>query len=236
MLAALRTRARPRKDIMKTIVINSQKGGSGKTTLTAHLAVQAERAGDGPVYLLDTDPQGTLSTWHEHRAAEAPQRVEVPLAEVAAGLEILRKRQAAYCFIDTAPTRTDETAALFRLADLVLVPIRPSPSDLWAASATVALLKESGIPFLFVLNQAKSNASITAQAAAALSHHGRVAEIFISDRVPYAAAMTDGRTAIELAPKGPAAVETAALWENIKACLHASMRKSKKIEKVTAHG
>lgn len=218
---------------MKTIVINSQKGGSGKTMLCAHLAVQAERAGDGPVFLIDTDPQGTLSTWHEHRSAETPQRAEVPLAQLAQGLEALKQREAAYCFIDTAPTRSDETVALFQMADLVLVPIRPSPSDLWAAAATVALLKEAGIPFLFVLTQAKANASITAQAAAALSHHGPVAETFIADRVPYAAAMTDGRTAIELTSKGPAALETAALWKNIKACLHANVKNQ---EKVRRHG
>lgn len=216
---------------MQTIIINSQKGGSGKTTLCAHLAVEAERAGDGPVYLIDTDPQGTLSTWHEHRAAELPKRVEVPLEGLAAGLDLLRARQASYCLIDTAPTRTDENVALFRLADLVLVPIRPSPSDLWAASATVALLKDNEIPFLFVLTQAKANASITAQAAAALSHHGPVAETFIADRVPYAAAMTDGRTAIELLPKGPAAIETAALWKYIKACLHANMQKPQKVKR-----
>lgn len=210
---------------MKTIVINSQKGGSGKTTLCAHLAVQAERVGDGPAYLIDTDPQGTLSTWHDKRQAEAPRRVEVPLTDLAQGLTVLKGRKAAYCFIDTAPTRTDETAALFRMADLVLIPIRPSPSDLWAAAATVALLREAGVPFLFVVTQAKANASITAQAAAALSHSGPVAQTLIADRVPYAASMTDGRTAIELSPKGPAALETAALWENIKACLHANMQK-----------
>lgn len=216
---------------MQTIVINSQKGGSGKTMLCAHLAVEAERAGDGPVFLIDTDPQGTLSTWHEHRAAETPQRVEVPLAQLAPGLRLLQERGAAYCLIDTAPTRTDENAALFGLADLVLVPIRPSPSDLWAAASTVGMLKERGKPFLFVLTQAKANASITAQAAAALSHHGPVAQTFIADRVPYAAAMTDGRTAIELAAKGPAAIEIAALWKNIKACLHASMKTTE-----VAHG
>lgn len=220
---------------MKTIVINSQKGGSGKTTLCAHLAVEAERAGDGPVYVIDTDPQGTLSHWHENREAETPQRVEVSLAELEAGLAMLRERGAGYCFIDTAPTRTDENAALFRLADLVLVPIRPSPSDLWAASATVDLLKQAAIPFLFVLTQAKANASITGQAAAALSHHGPVAETFIADRVPYAAAMTDGRTAIELLAKGPAAIETASLWKNIKSCLHASMPKQPK-QRVKVHG
>jgi chromosome partitioning protein len=221
-------------DCMRTIVINSQKGGSGKTTLCAHLAVEAERAGDGPVYVIDTDPQGTLSTWHEKREAEMPQRVEVPLDGLQAGLKVLAQRKAAYCFIDTAPTRTDENVSLFRMADLVLVPIRPSPSDLWAAAATVALLKEANIPFLFLLTQAKANASITGQAAAVLSHHGPVAETFIADRVPYAAAMTDGRTAVELAPKGPAAIETAALWKNIKACLHASMQKPSR--KAVANG
>ena len=214
---------------MQTIVINSQKGGSGKTALCAHLSVQAERSRDGPVYLIDTDPQGTLSQWHERRIAEAPRRVEVSLQGLAEGLTLLKQRGAAYCFIDTAPTRTDETAALFRLADLVLVPIRPSPSDLWAAAATVALLKSAAVPYMFVLNQAKANASITAQAAAALSHHGPVAETFIADRVPYAAAMTDGRTAAELSPNGPAGLETAALWKNVKACLHASMLVHKKI-------
>jgi chromosome partitioning protein len=102
---------------------------------------------------------------------------------------------------------------------------------LWAAAATVALLKEADIPFLFVLTQAKGNASITGQAAAALSHHGPVAETFIADRVPYAAAMTDGRTAIELMTKGPAALETAALWKNIKSCLHANMQKTQKVKR-----
>lgn len=219
---------------MRTVVINSQKGGSGKTALCAHLSVQAEQSGDGPVYLIDTDPQGTLSQWHELRQADSPKRVEVPLGDLANGLSLLAQRGASYCFVDTAPTRSGETAALFRLADLVIVPIRPSPSDLWAAAATVALLKTAEVPFLFVLNQAKANASITAQAAAALSHHGPVAETFIGDRVHYAAAMTDGHTAPELMASGPGAIEIQGLWKNIKACLHANMLASKKV--VRAHG
>ena len=63
---------------MKTIVINSKKGGSGKTMLCKHLAVEAERAGDGPVFLIDTDPQGTLTAWHMKRESETPALVEVP--------------------------------------------------------------------------------------------------------------------------------------------------------------
>jgi chromosome partitioning protein len=212
---------------MQTILWNSQKGGSGKTSLCAHVSVEAERAGDGPVYLIDTDPQGTLSTWHENRMAEAPHRVEVPLPELPAGLSMLAQRGAALCFIDTAPNRGDENAELFRQADLVLVPVRPSPSDLWAVAATVKLLKQIGTPFLFVVNQATLNANITAQAVAALSHHGPVAQTIIGNRVPYAAAMTDGHTAPELASKGPAATEITTLWTNIKSCLHASMPATK---------
>jgi chromosome partitioning protein len=208
---------------MQTIVINSQKGGSGKTSLCAHLSVEAQRAGGGPVYLIDTDPQGTLSTWHESRAAEAPHRVDVSLSGLGPALETLVQREAALCFIDTAPNRGEDNAELFRLADLVLVPVRPSPSDLWAVSATVALLKQVGAPFLFVVNQATLNANITAQAIASLSHHGPVAETIVANRVHYAAAMTDGHTAPELASKSPSAQEIAGLWTNIKACLHASM-------------
>jgi chromosome partitioning protein len=215
---------------MQTIVFNSQKGGSGKTNLCAHLAVEAERAGDGPVYLIDTDPQGTLTTWHETRTAELPRRVETPLAELAATLAELEQREAAYCFIDTAPNRTDESAALFSLADLVVVPIRPSPSDLWAVAATVGLLKRSGSRFLFVVTQAKTNANITAQAVAALSHHGAVAQTIVADRVTYSAAMTDGRTAQEIAAKSPAGREITDLWINIQSCLHANMKTSIKVK------
>jgi chromosome partitioning protein len=150
-------------------------------------------------------------------------RTRLPLPTLRAAIATLSKRDATYCFIDTAPNRGDENADLFRLADLVLVPVRPSPSDLWAVAATVRLLKQAGTPFLFVVNQATLNANITAQAVASLSHHGSVAETIVATRVPYAAAMTDGRTAPELTPRGPAAVEMASLWSNIKACLHANM-------------
>jgi chromosome partitioning protein len=75
--------------------------------------------------------------------------VELPFEGIAESLKKLRLRNGAFCFIDTAPNRTDETAALFHLADLVIVPVRPSPSDLWAAAATVELLKREKVPFLF---------------------------------------------------------------------------------------
>ena len=87
---------------MQVIVVNSQKGGSGKTTLCAHLSVQAERAKSGPVYLIDTDPQGTLTVWHEKREAELPRRVELGFQSIANALKLLdTQKHAAFCFIPT---------------------------------------------------------------------------------------------------------------------------------------
>jgi len=217
---------------MKTILITSQKGGSGKTTLAAHLAVEAQRIDAAPVWLIDTDKQGTLSLWHERREAETPQRADLPFSRLAAGLTALADRGAAYCFVDTAPTISEQNTSLLRLADLVLIPVRPSPADLWAVSEAVKLVKETGQPFLFVITQAKPQASITAQSIAALSEHGRVAQTFISDRVSYAVAMTGGRTAPELQPKSPAADEIKALWHDIHSLIHENMNSTRR----TAHG
>jgi chromosome partitioning protein len=203
---------------MKTLLITSQKGGSGKTMLTAHLAVEAVRAGNGPAWMIDTDRQGTLTRWHQRRAAETPQMADVRIDRISTGLATLAAQDTAYCFIDTAPTISDQTASLIKLADLVVIPVRPSPSDLWSVTETVQLVKAAAKPFLFVITQAKPQASITAQAVAVLSEHGRVAKSFIADRVGYASAMTGGNTASEITPKGPVAVEIKALWQELTAC------------------
>jgi chromosome partitioning protein len=214
---------------MKTIVVTSQKGGSGKTTIAAHLAVETERASDGPAWLIDTDKQGTLSLWHERRESETPQRADVPFARLEQGLKMLADSGAAYCFIDTPPTISDQSETVLGLADLVLIPVRPSPADLWAVSETVSLVKTAAKPFLFVITQAKAQAGITAQTIAALSEHGRVAQTFIADRVPYAMAMTNGRTAPELSAKSPAALEISALWLDVKSCFHEKVKAAKQV-------
>jgi chromosome partitioning protein len=175
------------------------QGWCGKTTLAAHLAVEA--AGS---WIIDTDKQGTLSQWHERRQAETPERLEVAFSQIQKGLETLTVKGVPYCVIDTA--------AVIALADFVLVPVRPSPDDLWAVGATVDMVRRAGKPFLFALCQAKSQAMITAQAAAALSDHGRVARSFITDRVAYAAAMTSGNTAPEALGDRPYRRSAACGW------------------------
>lgn len=180
--------------------------------------------GDAPAWLIDTDRQATLSRWHERREDDTPQRAEMPFTRLEAGLTALARRGAAYCFIDTPPTISDQSASVLHLADLVLIPGRPSPADLWAVAQTVTLARQAGKTFLFVITQAKPNATITAQTVAALSEHGRVARSFVADRVPYAVAVTGGRTAPELAPSGPAAAEVAALWREVKSCFPEKMK------------
>lgn len=211
---------------MLTIVCNSQKGGSGKTTLCRILSVQAARELK-KVYLIDTDTQGTLTQWHEAREAEEPRRVELPIESLREGLALLSAQGADYVLIDTPPQASATLHEVFDLADIVLVPIKPTSDDLKAAAVTVARLKDMGVPFLFVITQAITHTNITAQAIAALSHHGPVAHTIIANRVAYPTAFTDGRSPQELDQRGSAAREITQLWEDIKACLHENMKKGR---------
>lgn len=122
---------------MKTIVLASQKGGAGKTTLAAHLAVVAEQEGAGPAVLIDTDPQGSLSAWWNAREADAPALASTSLADLPAKLQALASAGFKLAVIDTPPAITAAIRDVVRLADLVLIPTRPSPHDLRAVGSTV---------------------------------------------------------------------------------------------------
>jgi chromosome partitioning protein len=205
---------------MKVIVLASQKGGVGKSTLTGNLGVAADLAGNGPSVLIDTDPQGSLSAWWNAREADTPALAPTTLTGLGEKFEALASAGFTYAFVDTPPAITDAIRAVVALADLVLIPVKPSPHDLRAVGRTVEIARDGGKPFCFVLTQAKGNALLTVQAMAALSEHGVVAPSVIHDRVDYASSMTDGRTVQESDPKGRAAGEIASLWDFVKARLH----------------
>jgi chromosome partitioning protein len=209
---------------MYVIVLASQKGGAGKTTLAAHLAVAAEAAGDGPAILIDTDPQGSLSSWWNERQAEDPKLAPTTIAELPEKLELLGLAGYRVAVIDTPPAITDAIEAVLVSADLVVIPTRPSPHDLRAVGSTVSLVQCAGKPFVFAVTQAKPNTRLTVQALAALSEHGTVAPAIVHDRVDYAGSMIDGRTVQEIDPKGRSAVEMAELWEFLKAQLAKSTK------------
>jgi chromosome partitioning protein len=209
---------------MHVIVLASQKGGPGKTTLAAHLAVAAGAAGDGPAVLLDTDPQGSLSAWWNVRAAEIPVLATTTIADLPAKLAALAAAGYQIAVLDTPPAITEAIGAVVRSADLVLIPTRPSPHDLRAVGSTVDLVRAADKPFVFALTQAKPNARLTVQAIAALSEHGAVAPAIVHDRVDYAGSMIDGRTVQETDPKGRSAAEMAELWRFVRAQLTKSTK------------
>jgi chromosome partitioning protein len=197
---------------MHVIVLASQKGGAGKTTLAAHLAIAAEAAGVGRAVLIDTDPQGSLSAWWNVRESDSPSLAPTTIAELPEKLSSLRAAGFAVAVIDTPPAITDAIRAVVATADLVLIPTRPSPHDLRAVGSTVEIIQAEEKPFIFVVTQAKPNTRLTVQAIAALSAHGAVAQAIVHDRVDYAGSMIDGRTVQETDAKGRSAGEMIALW------------------------
>jgi chromosome partitioning protein len=197
---------------MYTIVAASQKGGSGKTTLSGHMAVEAERQGAGPIALIDTDPQGSLAHWWNARQAPAPHFVKAGLPDLEAALAGLERMGIKIAMIDTPPAITQSISRVVAHADLVLVPTRPSPHDLRAVGATVDIAERHGKPLIFIVNAATARARITAESAVALSQHGTVAPVTIHHRVDFAASMIDGRTVGEVVPSSQSAKEITELW------------------------
>ena len=198
---------------MKVVAVASQKGGSGKTTLAGHIAVAAEQSGAGPVALVDTDPQGSLAEWWNVREAERPYFVTTGIARLEEDLSRLRDVGVRLLVVDTPPAIAGTISAVIRLADLVVVPARPSPHDLRAAGATVELVEQLGRPLVFVINGAAPRARITAEAAVALSQHGTLAPTIVHNRTGFAASMIDGRTVLEVPDEPGGAAEIAQLWQ-----------------------
>lgn len=211
---------------MRVLALASQKGGSGKTTLSGHLAVQAQRAGFGPVVLIDIDPQGSLTEWWNEREADFPALAATTVARLASDLVQLRQQGFRLAVIDTPPAITQAIASVIQVAELVVVPTRPSPHDLRAVGATVELCDRAGKPLIFVVNAATPKARITSEAAVALSQHGTVAPVMLHHRTDFAASMIDGRTVMEVDPAGKSAQEVEQLWTYVSERLEKNFRRT----------
>ena len=211
---------------MRVLAMASQKGGSGKTTLSGHLAVQAQLVGAGPVVLIDIDPQGSLSDWWNERSDELPAFAQTTVSRLAADLEVLRQQGFKLAVIDTPPAITMAIHSVIQVSELIVIPTRPSPHDLRAVGATVDLCERAGKPLLFVVNAATPKARITSEAAVALSQHGTVAPITIHQRTDFAASMIDGRTVMEVDPNGRSAQEVGALWGYVSDRLEKNFRRT----------
>lgn len=199
---------------MQIIVMASQKGGVGKTTLAGHLGVHASKNGHN-VALLDADPQGSLSDWWNVREDQQPVLATVKIEDLPAAIKTLADAGIEVLIIDTPPAVTETIRSVVSLADLVVIPTRPSPHDLRAVGKTVDIVNDCEKRMVFVINGAANRARITTEAAIALSQHGAVSPTVIFQRTDFASAMIDGRTVQEVDANGKSASEIAELWNYI---------------------
>lgn len=181
---------------MQVIVLATQKGGSGKSTIARSIA--AELSQRGRVAMLDLDPQGTLTKWWGRREAEDLQLVTglASADKIAPAVEALRGQGFDWLVIDTPGARDETTRIALRSADLVLVPVHPSQDDLDAVGPTVAEIKDAGAQFIFILSRT-TRARIVDEVGRLLAAHGRVAPAVIGARVAHGEAATRGQTAAE---------------------------------------
>jgi chromosome partitioning protein len=157
---------------MNVLVFASRKGGSGKSTLAAHLASYVAKP-SRPTLLIDADPQGSLSLWHELRGQDALglKRGSRSMAET---LKAAKREGYAWSFIDTPPNKSATVIEAIRLATLVVIPTRPSLFDLAAVQDTIALARELRKPYAVVFNAAPAKrndveAAVVTEARAGLS-------------------------------------------------------------------
>lgn len=206
----------------KIITIAQQKGGSGKTTLAAHLAVAGlmQKSGNS-VAILDTDPQGSLGQWYLKRCET--------LGDDNAGLELrtasawgakLEARNLAkvhdLVIIDTPPKADWDCRPAMDAADLVVIPILPSPVDLWATAPTVETAAKQKTNCLLVMNRTVARARLTADSLEAIKElEAPLAKAHFGNRVAFAGSMGSGLTVLETGGSGAARAEAKALAEEV---------------------
>jgi chromosome partitioning protein len=201
------------------ITIAQQKGGAGKTTLAAHLAIAWAGQG-GSVALVDIDPQGSLAAWHALRAERFDGKSGIDFAAItgwrtAAEVE-RRARDHDIVVIDSPPHAETEAKLAIRAARLVVMPVQPSPMDVWATKPTLDLAKQEKVRVLLVLNRVPPRANLTEAMLAKLAAlDAHVADARIGNRVALATSLAEGLGITEAAPSSRAAEEIVAAAEEI---------------------
>jgi chromosome partitioning protein len=194
------------------ISIQNQKGGVGKTTLAVHIS-HALALRDEPTLLLDADPQGSARDWAAARKSQPPfSVVGLDRPTIHRDLPAIAKNYA-HVVIDGPPRVTDLARSAIAAADLVLIPVQPSPYDVWAAQEVINLIKEASVfkenlKSVFVINRKITNTAIGRDVAEALSGYGvPVLRSQICQRVSFAESAASGQTVMEIDPNGQAAQE-----------------------------
>jgi len=178
------------------------------------------RSPDLRVGLADLDPQGSLTQWWNDRALPQPLLFDLAARTLAAAKRELRASGLDLLILDCPPSFSAVLLKAIAASDLVQVPSGASVLDLAAVSSTAAMATRAGVPYRFVLNRAVFRSRIAGQAVGVLRERGGLLWPPVHQRVPIAAAMAAGRTALETEPRSAAARELSALWRAVWACLN----------------
>lgn len=208
---------------MKVITVINQKGGVGKTTLSINVATAFARAG-ARVLLIDADPQESSLEWAGLRA-ESPLVSVISLAKPHIHRDI-KALGAGYDFviIDGPPRSSDLARSAVAAADFVMIPVQPSPADVWATAQIVKIVEEAQIvrPELraaFVMNRRVANTAIARSVLEIIEGNPEFSfplfNTVITQRVTFAEALASGSTVFDLDESGPAAAEIEALRAEI---------------------
>ena len=188
------------------------EGGAGKSTLAVALAVASERGGV-PSAVVDLDQQGSASVWMNLRAGVPPPVLATHPPRLRAVLDAAKAKGASFLVVDTPPRAGAGALEAARVADLVLIPCRPSVADLAAVPLNLDIARQAGTPAAVVLNAVPPRGSLVAQAIEALQEMGaEVCPVTLGARVAHVRAFTAGSTAQEQEPRSRAAVEIGALY------------------------
>ncbi len=192
----------------KVVTIAQQKGGAGKTTIAVHVAVALVQRGYR-VALIDVDPQGSLTKWHyirEERFGEGNTGITfAALSGWRVASEVARLRRTHdIVLIDSPPHVESEARTAIRHADQIIIPVQPSPTDLWATMATVELCRVEEIPAHIVLNRVNPQSRIYERVKQELK--GMLLGT-LCNRVIFASSLMEGFGVTEVAPSSPAAEE-----------------------------
>ncbi len=202
----------------KVITVAQQKGGAGKTTLAAHLGVAMAQTGKS-VALVDIDPQGSLSRWAAVREAADITEPALTVSQIQGWRTATEVDKLAanhdIVLIDSPPHMETESRLAVRAANLVLVPIQPSPMDVWASESTVEMADDEKSSCLLVLNRVPARAKLVDKIKPHVKKLGaKLARTTIGNRVAMASSMFEGRGVTE-GPKTRAAEELTALAKEV---------------------
>ena len=199
----------------RVISVLSQKGGTGKTTLSCALAALAFRAGTATA-ILDLDPQASAAKWHDLRRAngeEDPPVFATPSSRMEALVDALGQDGAELIVTDTAPHSGADAVTVARLSDHILIPLQPSFPDLAAITRTIDIAEVTKTPATIVLNLALVNHPSTSDARSVIESAAAAATpVVLHRRVAHVNSFNVGRCAAEYEPAGKAANELRALF------------------------